>query len=140
MAISDTTRDRIKELIEKKLGPGEPFNLQWSIEDIVDDVSGSPLFSRSRAALIAQAEVGMAAGNGSLASLEAAAAMGINVEKRWSTSHDEKVCIEECLVNELAGVIPLALPFPSGDLAPLAHPRCRCALIGVVKDATAEAA
>jgi hypothetical protein len=136
MAISDTTRERIKNLIVQKLEPGEPFNLQWSIEDIVDDLTGSPLFSRSRAALIAQAEVGMASGRGSLVALEQAAALGLKVKKRWSTSHDEKVCIEECLLNELAGEIPLALPFPSGDMSPLAHPRCRCALIGIVADTT----
>ena len=133
MAITDTTREQIAALIERKLSPGEPFNLQWSIEDIVDDITGSPLFSRTRAALIAQAEVGMATGNGSLVSLELAAATGLNVKKKWSTSHDEKVCLEVCMVNELAGVLPLNLPFPSGDLAPLAHPRCRCALIGVVE-------
>lgn len=139
MAITDTTREKIQQLIVQKLSPGEPFNLQWSIEDIVSDVTGSPLFSRTRAALIAQAEVGMASGNGSLVALEAAAATGLDVKKRWSTSHDERVCLEQCMLNELAGAIPLNLPFPSGDFAPLAHPRCRCALLGVVDQSEEEA-
>lgn len=132
MAITDTTRSKIKDLVIQKLSPGEkPFNLQWAIEDLADEVSGSPLFSRTRAALIAQAEVGMAAGNGQLASLEALARRGMDVSKKWSTSHDTRVCLEHCMVNELAGPIPLHALFPSGDLAPLAHPRCRCALVGV---------
>ena len=137
MVISDTTRDKIKDLVIRKLSPiaeeEKPFNLQWAIEDLVDDVTGSPLFSRTRAALIAQAEVGMAAGHGNLASLEIAKkTTGMDIRKRWSTSHDEKVCLEVCMPNELVGPIPLELPFPSGDFAPLAHPRCRCALVGVV--------
>jgi 8-oxo-dGTP pyrophosphatase MutT (NUDIX family) len=33
-----------------------------------------------------------------------------------------------CKKNQAAGSIPVMARFPSGDLAPLAHPRCRCAL------------
>ena len=35
----------------------------------------------------------------------------------------------ECRANQAAGFIPLDAPFPSGNRAPGAHPRCRCWLI-----------
>lgn len=133
MAITDTTRERIRELIVEKLSPGAPFNLGHALEDLKDAVTGGPLFSRNRAALIVQAELGMAHSHGTFVALERSAEMGLNIHKRWSTSKDEKVCLDLCVLNELAGDIPLYAVFPSGDLAPLAHPRCRCALVGVVK-------
>jgi SPP1 gp7 family putative phage head morphogenesis protein len=46
-------------------------------------------------------------------------------EHEWVTAEDEKVC-PICAANETAGPITLGLPFPSGDLIPPAHPRCRC--------------
>jgi hypothetical protein len=140
MAITDTTRQRIRELVVSKLSPGEPFNLVRALEDLKDDVSGGPLFSRTRAALIAQAELGMAHSHGTMASLRRAAELGLTIHKRWSTAKDEKVCSELCEANEAAGAIPLEDAFPSGDLAPLAHPRCRCALVGVVQDEDQEEA
>ena len=135
MAITETTRNKIKDLVVRALSPAEeePFNLQNALEDLTDDLTGSPLFSRARAALIAQAEVGMAQNMGTLASFKALEEItGLKMKKRWSTAHDEKVCLELCAVNALAGAIPLDHLFPSGDLAPLAHPRCRCALVGEI--------
>ncbi|MFH0916998.1 MAG: phage minor head protein [bacterium] len=45
--------------------------------------------------------------------------------KRWETMRDERVEVI-CQHNEAAGGIPIAEPFPSGDMRPLAHPLCRC--------------
>jgi SPP1 gp7 family putative phage head morphogenesis protein len=47
---------------------------------------------------------------------------------RWVTRRDNRVCAR-CLANEAKGTIRLGKKFPSGDLAPPAHPRCRCYLI-----------
>lgn len=135
MAITETTRDAIRKLVVRALSPSteEPFNLHDALSDLTDEVTGSPLFSRSRAALIAQAEVGMAQSRGTFASLKALErSSGLRMKKRWSTSHDEKVCLELCALNAEEGAIPLDQVFQSGDLAPLAHPRCRCAIVGVI--------
>jgi SPP1 gp7 family putative phage head morphogenesis protein len=43
----------------------------------------------------------------------------------WLTAEDERVC-PVCMANEAAGPVAIGEPFPSGDLAPPAHPRCRC--------------
>jgi hypothetical protein len=45
--------------------------------------------------------------------------------KGWQTRNDAKVCAK-CRANQAAGFIPLDAPFPSGNVAPGAHPRCRC--------------
>ncbi len=134
MAITETTRNKIKELVVRALSPAtpEPFDLKTALEELTDEVTGSPLFSRARAGLIAQAEVGMAQALGTLNSLRAMQKItGLVIFKRWSTAHDGKVCHTLCLENAAAGPIPLNEVFPSGDLAPLAHPRCRCSLVGV---------
>lgn len=137
ITITDTTRNKIKQLVVKALSPSEGeevFDLKSALEDLTDDVTSSPLFSRTRAALIAQAEIGMAQGQGTLSSLFALEKItGLKVNKKWSTSHDERVCLELCAVNAAVGAIPLSHVFPSGDFAPLAHPRCRCSLVGVVQ-------
>jgi hypothetical protein len=46
----------------------------------------------------------------------------------WLTRNDAKVC-GRCKSNQDASPVPLGQRFPSGDLRPLAHPRCRCRLI-----------
>lgn len=46
----------------------------------------------------------------------------------WAT--DENPC-PVCIENENQGPIPVGMPFASGDLAPPAHPNCRCAPIPV---------
>jgi hypothetical protein len=49
-------------------------------------------------------------------------------EVRWVTEADNRVC-PICDANSAAGPVKLGDPFPSGDPAPPAHPRCRCAVI-----------
>ena len=46
-------------------------------------------------------------------------------KKAWSTRNDIHVC-PSCRKNQRAGNIPLDHPFPSGQMHPPAHPRCRC--------------
>jgi hypothetical protein len=140
MAITETTRNKIREYVVKALSPGtEPFDLQGALEDLKDELTGSPLFSRKRAQLIAQAETGMAHNRGTFASMfETQRSTGLVIFKAWTTAEDHKVCSEICDLNADAGPIPLDHLFPSGDIAPLGHPRCRCALTGVVQPAPAE--
>jgi len=58
------------------------------------------------------------------------AANGIEATE-WLTAMDQNVC-PICLANEAAGPVPIGERFPSGDLYPPGHPRCRCALVPVV--------
>jgi SPP1 gp7 family putative phage head morphogenesis protein len=55
----------------------------------------------------------------------------------WVTAPDDRVC-RICGENRDAGPVPLGEPFPSGDVGPPAHPRCRCAPIPVIAHPTKE--
>lgn len=48
---------------------------------------------------------------------------------RWGLDPSSKTC-PRCIINAAAGPVPLGQPYPSGDTAPPAHPRCRCSLLG----------
>lgn len=140
MAITDSTRNFIRNAIVEALSPikeGEKsFDLEQALIGLQDEITGGYVFSKARAKLIARAEIGMAQNQGALASLVALnnSDIGIIMDKKWSTAKDDKVCAEICAENAMAGPIPLDHVFPSGHMAPLGHPRCRCALIGVVRN------
>lgn len=51
---------------------------------------------------------------------------------RWLSENDTRVC-PVCDRNEAAGPVLLGHPYPSGDVAPPAHPRCRCVLLPVLE-------
>lgn len=140
MTITQTTRDKVKQIVVDALGPAPEGEEAPTIEErllaLKDDVTGSPLFSETRATFIARAELAMAHGQGALESFRAMAAKtGFQMEKAWTTSEDGKV-EETCLLNAAAGWIPLEEPFPSGDMTYPAHPRCRCAVKARVKPGT----
>lgn len=80
---------------------------------------------RNRAELIATYEIGMAYESGSRQAVEALAAKGLPIQKRWLTVGDDRV-EETCLRNEAEKWIPLKQPHRSGHQQPLAHPACRC--------------
>lgn len=84
------------------------------------------LSSLTSALLVTQTEVSWASGHAAYAVYVAAGVKWV----KWQTRNDGLVCAN-CLANQAASPLPLGTPFPSGDKAPLAHPRCRCALIGV---------
>lgn len=50
----------------------------------------------------------------------------------WRTSEDERVCTDFCVPNEEAGPITLGNEFPSGQISPPSHARCRCYLLPVL--------
>jgi hypothetical protein len=82
------------------------------------------LSSLTSALLVTLTEVTWGSGRGALAVYTAAGVAYV----RWQTRNDGRVC-GACLANQAASPIPLGQKFPSGDKAPLAHPRCRCALL-----------
>lgn len=99
---------------------------------IADQIGASHAFSPDRAELIANTEIGNANSQGSLQGLKIARDIGVKVQKSWSVSGAD--CCDECQDNEDAGAIDLDDDFPSGDDAPLAHPRCGCVLVPEVAD------
>jgi SPP1 gp7 family putative phage head morphogenesis protein len=82
------------------------------------------LGSLTKALLITRSETTWAIGQ---ATLGAYVKAGI-AYKKWQTRDDSLVC-HACLANQAAGSIPVMAKFPSGDLAPLLHPNCRCVLL-----------
>jgi len=81
------------------------------------------LDAEQRSEMIAASEVSRA---WNAAYFDALKAAGIAC-KIWVTSGLPGTCAR-CLANAAQGPVPLDQPFKSGDLAPLAHPRCRCHL------------
>lgn len=93
-------------------------------------------FRNTRSQSIARTETGTAFHQGMLESYRTVKVKA----KRWITAHDERVDFGDlsgpCWRNELAGPIPLDQAFPSGHMAPTAHPRCRCSLSPVQIETT----
>lgn len=77
------------------------------------------LSSLTSALLVTQTEVTWASGRGAYAVYVAAGVKWC----RWQTRNDARVC-GACLANQAASPVPLGQKYPSGDLRPLAHPRC----------------
>jgi len=103
----------IRDGIENKRGiPG----LQRDIKNQFTDMS------RYRSQMIARTETADAL---SSASLDRMKDMGIDgKEWVWPGNSDCGICAD----NQAAGIIPVNQAFPSGDMAPPAHPNCQCAL------------
>ncbi len=111
--ITDTTRDDIQALVAQ-VQSGE-----LKATDLPGAIMEAATFSKERAAMIARTELMEANAQGSLASYYAARKIGVNVKKAWLP--DAEAC-DICLENEAAGAIDLDDEFPSGDMAPTAHP------------------
>jgi hypothetical protein len=94
-----------------------------SADELADQIA-AVLASLTSALLVTQTEVSWASGRAAFLAYQKA---GITY-CRWQTRNDALVC-PNCMANQKAGPIPLGQRFPSGDLHPLAHPRCRCALL-----------
>jgi len=76
--------------------------------------------------MVAVTEIGNALEAGSAITAKELQDAGLVMEKSWLTVGDDRVCSEECELNEAQGWIPLDEPFASGHMHPLAHPACRC--------------
>lgn len=125
-AISDTTRQRIREIIAEAFAEDTPLaDIKREIQQaLADEAENGGIFSPERAELIARTEVSNAQTGGNYAVWEAS---GIVAKLRWITSEDEKVCVV-CDEND-GVVVEIGKPFPSGDLHPSAHPLCRCGVV-----------
>jgi Phage Mu protein F like protein len=124
-AISDTTRDKIKRIVE------EAFKGETRISDISEKVQqaliadDAGIFTEARAKTIAQTEVAHAQAGGVFDVWEKS---GLVQTVRWTVSADEPCDI--CADNE-DEVVDFGEEFESGDIMPPAHPNCRCVLVAV---------
>jgi hypothetical protein len=116
MAITDSTRNMIRQAITDAFSREVPFN------QLVQTIQNSGAFSEERAKLIADTEMKFAQSRGNL---EAWKRSGVIKSIRWLVSglHYD---LDECDLNVEAGPIPIGEAFPTGDEAPPAHPRCGC--------------
>lgn len=121
-AITDSTRDMLKNLVAESLEEGP------SPKELAAQIAESTAFSAARADMISRTELAMAHSQGAVEGYRQARASGVPVMKEWL---DSDGC-EECSLNAKAGPIDLDDKFPSGDDAPPAHPNCRCAVSPVV--------
>ena len=127
-SVEQSTRDIIQSAVQAGLDRGD------TPEEIADSVQSRAL-SDDRAEGIADYEVSNASTAGTLEAMRAAQDAGLQVYKSWLTADDDRVDEDICRANEAQGPIPLEDKFQSGHMAPLGHPRCRCALVPHVMSA-----
>lgn len=124
--IDQVTRDGVQSLVSQAIDGG------WSNDRLATALKDSYAFSAARAELIAVTETAFADVQGNMIAYEES---GVVVGKRWIVGSAEKLC-EICADNAAQGVIPFEKQFASGRLAPPAHPRCRCDVLPVTKEAS----
>lgn len=127
--VNETSRFRIKNIVKQGLRAGDSYDdIAASITRTYKEFAiGKPqLHIRSRAHLVAITETGNAYEAGAREGAKQAAAAGLPMEKKWSTTGDNRVS-ELCLVNEDQSWIPIDTPHASGHDRPLRFPGCRCA-------------
>lgn len=105
----------------------------WSMQDVlparnsIGDLAAklaNVLDNPSRAKMVAHTEMARAQ---SAATVESYESTGVR-ERSWLGLDDAKEC-PLCDANGAEGGVPMGEPFSSGDMAPPAHPWCRCALV-----------
>lgn len=121
--ITDTTREMIRLMVAEAVDQGK------TTKELAKTLRESFAFSRARAEMIARTEVALADQAGQMLGYEES---GLVKGTEWTTAEDDKVS-SDCNLNADAGMVPLGTPYPSGALAPPAHPNCRCAIVAVLK-------
>lgn len=119
--IQGTTAESLKRVITTGLDEG------WSYNDTAKEIRklyDGPI-SRQRARLIATHEAAQAYEAGNRAFADTLTDDGVEMEKQWTTSHDDRVS-DGCATNEADGWIPIDQPHTSGDQEPPRFPGCRC--------------
>ena len=118
--LNATSKEQLRNLIAAGIEEGKSYGqIATDIRNLFAD------WSKARAELVAVTEVGMGYETGNAQAAAQLQAAGLEMEHAWLTVGDDRVD-PDCRANEDAGWIPLDAEFPSGDLHPLAHPRCRC--------------
>ncbi len=113
---STTSINRLRDAVADAWDAGGSFEqITRAIQDTFQD------FSDTRAGMIAQTEVNDAYNNGRIYT---AVNAGFD-QKAWDP--DGEAC-ELCMGNVDAGWIGIDEDFPSGDMAPTAHPNCDCSI------------
>lgn len=128
--VNATTRDGIRSILEEGIQNKETYRqIAKRIRETFEGFGGrSPLrHIRDRAELVTVNEIGNAYSDAQLRTGDRIEARGIMLEKEWIDVGDERVS-EHCKENSAAGWIDHKATFPSGHLAPCAHPGCRCAM------------
>ena len=126
--INETTRGRIKSLLEQAVDEGWSYNrtAKSIISEFEDFAVGKPqLHIDSRAHFVAVTEVGNAYEAGNAAVVADLADGGLAMEKFWSTMNDDRVSAG-CRANQDEGWIPADQAHSTGHMHPLEHPGCRC--------------
>lgn len=122
--IADTTREKIRNVVadaftQNTLFPEIMQDIQEALED--DDAG---IFSEARAELIARTEISNAQVKGNYGVWEQS---GLVHKVQWLLSDDHEGD-DECDDNSETEV-RIGHPFPSGVLAPPAHPNCECSIV-----------
>ena len=118
--IQSTTSSQIKTIIQDALDTGQAYGeTSKKISQAFDGMS------RDRAQRIAVYETGNAYEAGNRQFADSIAVDGVEMEKMWQTSEDEKDC-DICDGNEAEGWIPIDQAHQSGHQEPCAHVGCRC--------------
>ena len=118
--IQATSKNQLQTIITKSLDEGWSYNKTSQVirEKFTD-------FSRYRAQLIATHEAAQAYEAGNRIFIDGLSDMGVNMEKMWNNSGDEKVS-DGCIQNTNDGWIPLDREHSSGHQNPPRFPACRC--------------
>jgi len=130
--IDATTRDDLTRILTQ--GMEEGYNYQQAARAIAakyDEYAvpvTRPRHIRNRAELIAVTEAAEAYETGNRLVIDEMTAVGLEMEKQWSTVGDERVSAG-CRENSQAGWIPVDQLFPSGHQHPPRFPGCRCATL-----------
>lgn len=120
--INSTSQARLQVAVE------DWFRERTTLPDLVKELQ--PTFGKRRARVIAQTETTRAAAQGSILGFEQS---GVVDQAEWVTVKDERVC-PTC--GPLHGKrAPLRGTFEGGKSYPPAHPKCRCFVRPVVKEA-----
>lgn len=120
--INETTKKEINGLLN------QAFNNQLNKKELLEKLQTSFAFSKYRANMIANNEVGTAYIQGTVKQhQELMKRTGIEGRKYWQTSNDDKVS-DICMDNQNQDWIPFNQDFFSGHFCPLGHVNCRCKL------------
>lgn len=120
--VNETTKKEISALLNKAINNG------LSKKELADQLQTSFAFSRYRANMIANNEIGTAYIQGTIAQhIDLMQRTWIEWYKYWQTQNDDKVS-DICRDNQNQGWIPFTQDFFSGHSAPLGHVNCRCVL------------
>jgi hypothetical protein len=116
--ISDTTREEIRDIIKNA------FSYKMSFDEVVARIQNAGMFSTARAEMIATTETNNAMVRGQFDAWKRA---GFVTKVKWLCARNP---CPLCKANA-DQVRNLGDAFPSGDVAPLAHPCCECILQAV---------